>query len=522
MKSISIIGSGLGGLSASIRLAHAGFDVTIYEKNSTPGGKASSLTLEGYRFDTGPSLLTMPFVINELFSSVGEDPAKWLTLNKLNNLCKYFFPDGTILNAYSDKEKFAKEIETNTNEKRNSLYKYLEYCKTIYDLTADIFLFSDLYSAKTYSNLKALKTLFKLPKIDSFRTMNEANRSFFKDERIIQLFNRYATYNGSDPYKCPATLNIISHVEYSIGGYFITGGMHMLTDVLYKLAVKKGVKFCFSSPVEKIITEGTNVKGILAGGKEIFSDAVISNADVYSTYGKLLNDNTSSAAKKYNKLEPSSSALVFYWGVNITSDKLDTHNIIFSSDYKKEFEELFDKKILPTDPTIYIYISSKFSGSDAPGGKENWFVMINAPNCQTSKVKCQTSKDTPVVGLVTNNQTKLNFVGDNTNKWGDIETIKQKILNKIKSLTGYDIKDKIECESVMTPQDIEEQTGSYKGSIYGISSNSRNAAFLRQSNRSKHYKGLYFAGGSAHPGGGIPLVILSGKIAAEKIINHKK
>ncbi len=504
MKSISIIGSGLGGLSAAIRLAHNGFDVTVYEKNSTPGGKARSLTLDGYRFDTGPSLLTMPFVINELFTSVNEDPAKWIALNKLDNLCKYFYPDGTILNAYSDKEKFAAQIASNTNEKPEALYKYQIYCKTIYDLTSDIFLFNDLYSLKTYSNKKALKTLFKLPKIDSLRTMNEANRSFFKDERIIQLFNRYATYNGSDPYKCPATLNIISHVEYSIGGYYVTGGMHMLTNALYELALKKGVKFRFNSSVTKIITEGKRVNGIVTGGNEILSDAVISNADVYSTYGKLLNDNHTKAAKKYNKLEPSSSALVFYWGVNINSDKLDTHNILFSGNYKNEFEELFDKKIYPTDPTIYIYISSKFSQGDAPRGKENWFVMINAPNTLSSPP--DRSKNWSLRGRLR----------------GGLEAIKQTLLDKIKDLTGYDIKDKIEYESVMTPQDIEEQTGSYRGSIYGISSNKRKAAFLRQPNISKYYKGLYFTGGSAHPGGGIPLVILSGKLAAEKIIHNSK
>lgn len=490
--SISVIGSGIGGLSAAIRLAHAGFDVTVFEKNPTPGGKARSMELNGFRFDTGPSLITMPFVIYELFESVGENPADWLTFNKLNNLCKYFYPDGTVLNAYSDKEKFAAEIETNTTEKKEALYKYLEYCKTIYELTADIFLFKDLYSLKTYSNLKALKTLFKLPKIDSFRTMNEANRSFFKDEKLIQLFNRYATYNGSDPYKCPATLNIISHVEYSIGGYYAAGGMFSLTEAIYRLALKKGVKFCFNSPVEKIITHGKSVKGILTGGEEIYSDAVISNADVYSTYGKLLNDNTSSAAKKYNKLEPSSSALVFYLGVNLKSQKLDTHNILFSADYKREFEELFNKKTYPNDPTIYIYISSKFSAADAPPGKENWFVMINAPNSKMTNAKARMSK----------------------------ERIKDIILAKIKALTGYDIEDKIDSESVMTPEDIEDQTGSYKGSIYGISSNSRNAAFLRQPNISKQYKGLYFTGGSAHPGGGIPLVILSGKIAADKITSR--
>lgn len=495
MKSISIIGSGLGGLSAAIRLAHNGYNVTVYEKNAYPGGKAGSVNIDGFRFDTGPSLLTMPFVIEELFSSVNENTADYLEFNKLDIFCRYFYPDGTILNAFSDLNKFENEISAKTNEPSASLKRYLAYCKTIYELTADIFLFSDLYSAKTYTNLKAFKTLFKLPKIDSFRTMNEANRSFFRDERLIQLFNRYATYNGSNPFKCPATLNIISHVEYSLGGYSLTGGMHQLTKALYQLALKKGVKFEFNCPAEKIIVSSKQVKGIIAAGKEISSDIVISNADVYQTYGKLLGDNTSPAAKRYKKLEFSSSALVFYWGVNVNSEKLDTHNILFSAVYKKEFTELFEKKIIPSDPTIYIYISKKFFPADAPAGKENWFVMINAPNTHLSPFES---------GRLS----------------GGLDHIKQTILNKIKASTGYDISDKIECEKIMTPRDIETQTGSYSGSIYGISSNSRNSAFLRQPNVSKHYKGLYFTGGSAHPGGGIPLVILSGKIAAEKIMGQ--
>ncbi len=489
-RTISVIGSGLGGLSAAIRLAVSGHEVTVFEKNSAPGGKARSVSQSGFRFDTGPSLLTMPFVIEELFRFAGEDPAEYLTIKKLDNLCRYFYTDGTVLNAWPEINKFAAEIESKTTDTKDNLYRYLEYCKTIYDLTADIFLFGDLYSASTYTNSKALKTLFKLPKIDSMRTMNEANRSFFKDERIIQLFNRYATYNGSDPYQCPATLNIISHVEYSIGGYFAEGGMISLTKAMFTLAEKKGVKFRFNAPVTKIVTDGKKVTGIQTSEGFIKSDIIISNADVYSTYGKLLGDTKTRAAKKYNKLEPSSSALVFYMGVEIDSKNLEAHDILFSADYKHEFVELFAKKILPSDPTIYIYISSKFAPGDAPEGMENWFVMINAPNSS----------------------------GSNGITSASVEQTRKVILEKIKAVTGYDISGRIRFESVMTPNDIEEQTGSWKGSIYGISSNNRKAAFLRQPNKSRHYKGLYFAGGSAHPGGGIPLVILSGKLAAEKIL----
>jgi phytoene desaturase len=488
---LAVIGSGLGGLSAAIRLAHNGYDVTVYEQNGEPGGKARSIEQNGFRFDTGPSLLTMPFVIEELFQSVGENISDYLTIKKLDNLCRYFYNDGTVLNAYANVNKFSEEIETHTSEKKVNLLKYLNYCKNIYDLTADIFLFNDLYNISTYTNAKALKTLFKISGIDSFRTMNEANRSFFTDEKIIQLFNRYATYNGSNPYECPATLNIISHVEYNIGGYYIEGGMYKLTEALYSLAVKKGVKFEFNAKVQRIITHNTVVQGIEVGNNAAHCEAVISNADVHNTYSNLLNDTASKPAKKYNSLEPSSSALVYYWGVDIQSEKLVVHNILFSGDYKNEFHELFEKKIYPADPTIYIYISSKFAQSDAPNGMENWFVMINTP-----------------------------YVNDNLKMPGD--KLKETILNKIKQFTGYDIKDKIVCERIMTPFDIESQTGSFKGSIYGISSNNRKAAFMRQPNRSKHYKGLYFTGGSAHPGGGIPLVLLSGKICAEAVRKSNK
>ena len=490
MKKISVIGAGLGGLSASIRLAHIGYDVDVYERNSEPGGKARSLNINGFRFDTGPSLLTMPFVINELFESVGEDINQYLSINKLDVLCKYFYPDNTIINAYSDKEKFIQEIEAKTNENGKNLLRYLDYCRRIYELTSDIFLFNNLYSISSYVNVKALKTLFRIGKIDSSRTMDEANRSFFDDARIVQLFNRYATYNGSNPYQCPATLNIISHVEYNLGGYFIDGGMFKLTEALYKLALKKGVKFHLNSDVTKIEIKNNKVIGIVTSEKFIETETLISNSDVYSTYGKLLNDKHSRSAKKYDRLEPSSSALVFYWGVNVKSDNLEIHNILFSKNYKKEFNELFNEKSYPTDPTIYIYISSKFANSDAPESHENWFVMINAP--------------------YRDNTSDLNY-----------NQIKEKILQKIKNVTGYDIKDKIICEKIMTPADIEQQTGSYKGSIYGISSNSRKSAFLRQPNKSKEYDGLYFCGGSAHPGGGIPLVILSGKICSDLISNNK-
>lgn len=494
-KKVGIIGAGFGGLSAAIRLSNAGFEVTIFEKNDHAGGKASFIKEKGFRFDKGPSLLTMPFVVEQLFKDVGEDLSEFTKIHKLDNYCKYFWSDGAIINAYSDLSLFQEEIKKISHKDSRAVKDFLKYAKSIYDLTADIFLFKSFSEAKTFLNLKSLKTLFQIWKIDPFRSMNEAIKSFFENEKVIQLFNRYATYNGSNPYKAPATLNIIPHVEYNIGGYIPDKGIYSLVEAIYQLALKKNVQFNFNSDVKKIVVRNNKVSNLLfeQNGKseEKEFDVIISNADVNFTYQNLLNGYNLKSAKRYLKLEASSSAMVFYWGISGTHNSLEVHNILFSDNYKNEFDEIFERKILPSDPTIYIYISSKLNNNDAPPNCENWFVMINTPN------NC----------------------GQDWNK--EELKIRKNIIDKIHRITGIDLKDKIIFERTLNPKIIEELTSSFRGSLYGISSNDRNAAFLRQQNRSKEIEGLYFCGGSAHPGGGIPLTILSGKITADLVIKHE-
>jgi phytoene desaturase len=493
-KKIAVIGAGLGGMSAAARLAHAGFDVDLFEQNEIPGGKANEFYDNGFRFDAGPSLLTMPFVLRELFEDLGEKIEDYIELTRLNIICKYFWDDGTILNAFDDVDKFAKEIECKTNDLAKSVLKYLKYSQKIYELTADLFLFNSISDFKNIFSVRSLNTLFQLHKIDLFRTMHEANKSFFKDEKTIQLFDRYATYNGSSPFKAPATLNIIQHVEYNLGAFVSKKGMYSVADAVYKLALKNGVKFFFNSKVEKINHAQRKISGleILSNGKIKIKnyDAVISNADVSFTYDKLL-DVKEENPVKIKTLEPSSSAVVFYWGIKGTHKELDVHNILFSNNYEKEFHDIFNLKICGDDPTIYIYISSKFNASDAPEECENWFVMINAP---------------------------VDYGQD----WHKEKIrLKEIIVHKIKSVLKIDIADKIISEKIITPEDLEMSTSSERGSIYGISSNNKYAAFMREKNKSRKYNGLYFCGGSAHPGGGIPLVLLSGKITADLVTRHQ-
>lgn len=485
-KNCAVIGAGLGGLSAAIRLAIKGYNVTVFEKNETPGGKASQIIIDDFRFDSGPSLLTMPFVLQDLFLAAGENIQDYLQLQTLNIICKYFYSDGTVFNAYSNQNEFMNEAVEKTKEKKENLDKFFSYSKKIYDLTAELFLFNPILDFKNFFNIKYFKTLLQLNKIDTMRSMHKAVSSFLTDDKLIQLFDRYATYNGSNPFMAPATLNLISHVENGLGAYISRTGIYSISESLYKLAVKLGVQFNFAKSVSRILVSNSRVNGIEVHSEKLSYDFIISNCDVNFTYKNLLSDHTSIYSKIYNAIEPSSSAVVFYWGIQGNYKQLEVHNILFSDNYKQEFDELFKLRKIPSDPTIYIYISSKFNPNDASLGHENWFVMINAPS-------------------------------DNTKTDLDISQLKQKIILKIKLQLNIDLTDKIVTENILTPTDIEAKTNSLKGSIYGISSNSKFAAFMRQPNRSLKYRGLYFVGGSAHPGGGIPLVLLSGMITSQLV-----
>jgi len=301
------------------------------------------------------------------------------------------------------------------------------------------------------------------------------------------LFNRYGTYSGSNPYLAPATLNIIPHVEYNQGSFIPEDGIYAITKALWKLAEKKGVNIFLNQKVDEIILENREVKAVRISDNFIKYDKIISNVDVNFTFQNLIRDYHNKEAKRYIKKTPSFSGLVFYWGIKKEFPELETHNILFSKIYKKEFDDLFDNKTIHNDPTVYIYISSKLNKNDAPAGKENWFIMVNAPHIQEQN-------------------------------WdSEVNTARKNVLKKINTFLNTDIESLIEFENIMSPVDIQNRTGSYLGSIYGISSNDKFAAFMRQSNKSKTVKNLYFCGGSAHPGGGIPLVILSGKIVSDII-----
>jgi phytoene desaturase len=284
-------------------------------------------------------------------------------------------------------------------------------------------------------------------------------------------------------------MSMIPHLEMFFGTYFPEGGMHQITMSLYRLATDMGVKFHFEQKVDGIIVENGRAKGIRINKKIHKADLLVSNMDIYPTYTNLLPDVP--APKRVLAQERSSSALIFYWGISKTFPELDLHNIFFSKDYEAEFTHLFELKTLYKDPTVYINITSKNCPEDAPSGCENWFVMINAP-------------------------------GDYGQDWETLkENAKKNIILKLNTLLKTDIEPFIETEEVLDPTGIQANTSSFRGALYGAASNSRFSAFLRHPNFNRKIPNLFFCGGSVHPGGGIPLCLLSAKIVGDLIPKSK-
>ena len=488
MSSSIIIGAGIAGIATALRLRAAGMEVSVFEANDYPGGKLHAFSLEGYRFDAGPSLFTMPDLVTELFGLFNEQSNEFFKYNRKESVCNYFWEDGIRFTVNADREVFVKDAEAKFGIEASTLLTYLKNSQKKYELTSPIFLEKSLHKISTYLSLDTIKALTQISSMGIGSSLNTLNEAALKEPHLVQLFNRYATYNGSSPYKTPGIMSMIPHLELHLGTYFPKGGMHSITMSLYELALRQGITFHFGQKVDKILVTKRRAIGIQVKDKQHHADVIVSNMDIFSTYEKLLPDQPH--PKRILSQERSSSAVIFYWGIRKQFPELDLHNIFFSQDYQKEFTNLFEHKTLCDDPTVYINITSKEEVGDAPTGCENWFVMVNAP-------------------------------GDYGQDWNVlVAQVRQNIINKINRLLGTDIEPLIEAEDVLSPPLIEQRTSSYRGALYGTASNSKFTAFLRHPNFSSRIQQLYCSGGSVHPGGGIPLCLLSAKITSDLIISN--
>lgn len=487
MPTAIVIGSGIAGIASALRLRASGMDVQVFEANSYPGGKLHAFEINGYRFDAGPSLFTLPNLVTELFQLFGENPEKHFSYYQKQQVCHYFWEDGARFDAPADQEQFAEQAATIFGISADAVKNYLNLSRKKYDLTSGIFLEKSLHKFSTYWSAETLRSLVQMYQLEVNSSLNDVNEKRLKEPHLVQMFNRYATYNGSSPYKTPGIMSMIPHLELGLGTYFPKGGMHRISMSLYELAVRQGIQFHFNQPVKEILVKNRRAVGVQTDAGQYFANWIVSNMDVYSTYKKLLPGQKH--PERTLQQERSSSAVIFYWGIRRTFPELDLHNIFFSDHYREEFASIFDQKTLHKDPTVYINITSKEEPGDAPEGCENWFVMINAP-------------------------------GDFGQDWDQlVAQARENIIRKLHRILGVDITPLIEAEDVLTPPLIEKRTSSHRGALYGAASNTQFAAFLRHPNFSSSIKGLLCCGGSVHPGGGIPLCLLSAKITASLTTN---
>lgn len=481
---IIIIGAGIGGLSAAIRLAAAGRRVIVLEANAQVGGKMSELRAEGFRWDTGPSVITMRHVFADTFAAAGRSMDDYLTLLPVEPLTRYFYPDGTRFDALADRDAMSASIRQIADAADADGYgRYLDYARRIHDITGGVFIYND---PPTLWRV-ARTPLRDIPAVDPLRTMDGAIRSFVRSPRLRQFLGRFATYVGASPYLAPATLNVIADVELSGGVWYPQGGIYAIARAFERLARELGVDIRTNCAVREIDVANGRVTGVtLADGSRLAASAVIANVDVATVYERLLSRDAVDArrVKRLTSVEPSCSGFILMLGVEGEHADLAHHNIFFSSDYRREFDDIFGRGVPPDDPTIYVAITSKTDADHAPRGGENWFVLVNAPAL------------------------------DDRFDWSrSAAAYRDRVLDRLAGY-GYDVRNKIRVERMLTPIDLERLTGARRGALYGASSNDRFNALRRPHNRARDVRGLYFAGGTTHPGGGVPMVTLSGKVAA--------
>ncbi len=490
MPPIIIVGAGIGGLSAAIRLATAGKRVIVYEKNSQVGGKMGQVYQDGFRWDTGPSVITMRHVLAELFASAGRNLDDYLTLQPIDPLTRYFYADGTVLDVSRDWPTLAQQIAALDERDVTGYLNYLAYAARIHDITGPIFIYDEPPTPRSFLRVPLTQWL----KADPLRTMQQAIEGHVRSPHLRQLLGRFATYVGGSPYEAPATLNVIAHVELTGGVWYPRGGIYAIAEAMARLATELGIEIYTDTPVEQLVVENGRISGIqLTNGQTVQAAAVIANVDVATTYQQLL-PNTAVSQRRLQKLsqqEPSCSGFMLLLGVE-TADQpgpaLAHHNIFFSQNYRREFEQIFKQGQPPDDPTIYLAITSKSDPQDAPPGCENWFILVNAPALDE---RFDWSANKAAYG--------------------------ERVLAKLADY-GLAVNGRIRHQTSLTPHDLAAQTGAWRGALYGASANSRWTAFRRPHNRCPDYERLYFAGGTTHPGGGVPMVTLSGGVAARLLL----
>jgi phytoene desaturase len=491
---VAVIGAGMGGMATAARLAKAGHQVTVYEGSDRHGGKCRTEWIGNYAFDTGPSLLTLPAVYRDLFQRTGDVLGRVVELIPVNPSFDYRFADGKSVKFanLSRKETLAAITESLGTAAGYEWDRVMQKAEAMWDVSRGPFIESELRSIA--SLLKRPTLLRDLRIIAPWKSLRGLE---IKDLHLRNILDRYATYSGSDPRVAPAVLASIAFVEEAFGAWHIKGGVGKLADALYQRCLDRGVKFEFNATVVSINHDAHRVTGIsLSDARTIDYQVIVANADASAVYNKLITGKVAKlkrTRKNLAKAEPSLAGFSLLLGLAPTDKEtgLSHHNVFFPKDYDQEFEDIFNRKVPVVDPTIYLCAPNDDAMVKHPG-HEAWFILVNAPRHDES--------------------------GADGFNWNDKEqnhSYAMKIIDLLEA-QGISIRDRLEVIEIRTPADLERTVGAPGGAIYGTSSNGARSAFMRAKNRSP-LNGLYCVGGSAHPGGGLPLVGLSAEIVAQAI-----
>ncbi len=491
---IAIVGGGLAGCAAAVRLAHAGHQVTLFEKNSHLGGKMNVWEEGGYYFDMGPTIITKPDVLDRLFADVGKKREDYLDLVSLDPQWRAFFSDGSRFDLYTSIQDMMKELSEFAPAEIPNYLQFLAYSQKMNDISDRWFYWKSYggLADMMKANPMNVQSLGLMMNMDPMTTMHQAVRKHFKDERLAQLFEHFVQYVGSSPFVSPAILCLIAWVQIGLGCWYPMGGTGSIARALTQLCDEFGVDVRYNTPIEHIETEGARIIGVVPkGGSLERFEVVVANSDIVRTLEELLTGQEAKTflQKREKQLEPACSGIVLYLGCNRTWEHLKHHDFYFSANSDEEFRDLYERKVPHEDPTCYLAVPSITDPQVAPPGCTALYVLVHCPYLTEA---FDWERETP--------------------RYRDV------IIDKLErqGLTG--LRDSIQVSRTITPRDLEQMYWVNRGAIYGVvTQRNLNAAF-KTANRSEVIKGLYWAGGSVNPGPGVPMVLMSGQIAANCII----
>ena len=485
-----VIGAGIGGIATAARLARNGYDVTVLEKNDTPGGRANQIVRDGHRFDVGPTLFLMPEVWKETFAALGERMDDHLDLRRIDPTYKVHFEDGLQLELTSNLGDMQTQLERVEKSGFTGFLNYVAEGSKHYKMSLEKFVGRNFYSIFQYFSLRNLPLLFQLKALQK----HYANVSrYFKDDRLKAAFTFQNMYLGLSPYEAPATYSLLQYTELAEGVWYPMGGMYAGIQALVSVSEKLGVRFLYNAPVKRLIVNENRVAGvILEDGSSFKADIFIGNADLPYIYKELLP--TSKEAKKLDNKLYTCSTIMFYWGVDKEYPQIAHHNVFLGGDYKASFDQIFHDHTLPDVPSFYIHAPARTDPSAAPAGQDTLYVLV------------------PVGHLDARSEQDWDALIDRAR-----ETVFTRLSHE---MNVPDLKEHIKFEIVYQPKTWQERFNLEKGAAFGLSHNFWQVGYLRPQNRHAQYRNLYFTGASTHPGTGLPIVLLSARLTTERILKE--